>query len=94
MPDNSPTPEQVKRLVDASESLCAYFARCACRVIAEADDDDDMLPFLDEPLKASLVREFDSAVMAVTWPDEPAPDAAIQSKYEAAMAEMRLAKGE
>jgi hypothetical protein len=63
------THEQATRLFEASEHLAALLMASACRVIYEADDDHDILPYLDK-LPAKAVRDFDQAVAAIQWPDD------------------------
>lgn len=80
--------KKVQRLIDASHNLCALFARDACRVIMEAPDDENIVPYLtDIPL--SVIREFDEATLALTDPDLCGDEADVGAKYEQAMREMR-----
>ena len=85
-----PSERQIKRLINASENLAAYFAIDACRVIAEASYNANLAPYLKN-LPVTAVREFDEAICAITHPDliTTDEDAVARAKYDAAMAEMR-----
>ena len=42
------TEKQIKRLIDASENLSAYFAQDACRVIAEYPDGANLAEYITD----------------------------------------------
>jgi hypothetical protein len=84
------THEQATRLFEASENLAALLMASACRVIYEAADDHDLLPYLDK-LPAKAVRDFDQAVAAIQWPDD-APQKPPRCRASVAALEARLAE--
>jgi len=82
--------KQIEALIRASENLAAYFAADACRVIVEASDDTNIVPFL-ETLPVKVVREFDLAIYSITegQMDSAGEESEQRRKYEAALAMMR-----
>lgn len=84
---------QARRLYNAAFDVCGAFAADACRVIAEFDEDTNLVPYLKN-LSVKYARELEWAVFAISdgAMETESKEAKQRQKYEAAMAELKASK--